>query len=77
MVDVTELGPCQLRIDGRWRDPKEFRVPNPRLLPDTVNYPGGWLAYGVCGRIKPENWRYVEEEGADGWFHAPSRDKLL
>ncbi len=29
-------------------------------------YPGGWLAYGVCGRIKPENWRYIEEEGSDG-----------
>ena len=53
----------QLRIDGRWRDPEECPVPNPRLLPESVTYPGGWLAYGKIGvgRIKPENWRYIPE----------------
>ncbi len=49
----------QLRIDSRWRSPDDYPVNNPRVLPDSVTYPGGWLRYGICGRIKPENWRYV------------------
>ena len=48
----------QLRIDGRWRSPNDHRIDNPRVL-DSVTYPGGWLRYGICGIIKPENWRYV------------------
>jgi hypothetical protein len=36
---------------------------NSRLPPDSMTYPGGWLAYGKIGigRIKPENWRYIPD----------------
>ncbi len=49
----------QLRIDGRYHNPNDYRIDNPRVLPDSVTYPGGWLRYGIYGIIKPENWRYV------------------
>lgn len=45
--------PMQIRIDGRWRD---VELPNATELRD------GYLRYGMCGIIKPENWRYKADD---------------